>query len=539
RYLASKRGTFLKAGVISGAFCLALACVVTAAQAAPIDPHLQAVAALEQMARARFGNLTAGERCVIDSAPYRNLKWCGPSKDPRDPSNDPANAAEWGASRTVRAKLLEWLMTSPAAVQYVHPSGIGIGGIRVTGPLDLSFLAIPKMVTMINCAVPDGINLSNAVTHGLDFTRDQIGQIEASQAHILGDLLLTYGHYGTLDLFRAKIDGDLNLNGSSFMGGGEMVSVIDANIGGDALFHQQFATDGIVDFRLSTINGSLSFNHARFSGTGRNGLDAGRATIEGILYWVDVAVNHATILGLRHARAATLWDDPNSWPSQNHLLINGFVYGSFGDSSADAAGRLRWLGLEPPGYHAQPFNQLAEVLTTAGRHSEAVQVQIAKRDMRRHFGGLTVAQRAWQLLLKLTIGYGYEPLRALWWIIGFVIAGTVLFALGFRWGLILPTNESAFKSFVDTGEAPAFYPPFNSLVYSLENVVPFVDLFQGIHWRPSSHCASARRRKIFRHSYDPRQVEGAVLRFYLCLHILAGWILWPLFVAGMSGLIHL
>jgi hypothetical protein len=40
---------------------------------------------------------------------------------------------------------------------------------------------------------------------------------------------------------------------------------------------------------------------------------------------------------------------------------------------------------------------------------------------------MSFAQRLWRLALNGIIGYGYRPLRALWWIIGFVILGTLLF----------------------------------------------------------------------------------------------------------------
>ena len=48
---------------------------------------------------------------------------------------------------------------------------------------------------------------------------------------------------------------------------------------------------------------------------------------------------------------------------------------------------------------------------------------IAKEEVVRHDAGLGRMERAWYLMLDVTIGYGYRPLRALWWIAGFVIVG--------------------------------------------------------------------------------------------------------------------
>ncbi len=518
---------------------LAIALDAGVARSAEIDPQAPDVAALEQMARAAFGRLSAAELRMIDFAPHRDLAWIGPSNNRNDPSNDPATAAHWGAGRSIRAPLLAWLLTNPQALRHVHPSGIGLGGARITGPLDLSFMHVGASITLVNCAVSDGINLTYADTRGLDFRRDVIGQVEAARAAVHGDFVLGQGSYATLDLFRAKVDGDLDLSAGHFRGDGQpTVTVVSAAVGGDALFHDGFDSDGMIDFRLSTVGGSLSFNSVRFIGSGATGLNAERARVGGTLYWTDITTTPQTVLDLEDAEVGALWDSPASWPGPGHLMINGLIYKSFGEAPDDADVRLRWLALQPPGYRAQPFNQLAEVLHTGGREVESVAVLIAKRDARRKFGGLTFAERAWQLLLKITVGYGYRPLQALWWILAFVILGTVLFGWGYRAGLVTPTKPRAYESFVSEGGCPKHYPPFNSFVYSLENFLPLVDLHQAEHWRPNPRHTRDHQITLFARRRDLGKVEGSALRIYLWIHILAGWTLTPLFVAGITGLIH-
>src|SRR6267143_3251 len=80
---------------------------------------------------------------------------------------------------------------------------------------------------------------------------------------------------------------------------------------------------------------------------------------------------------------------------------------------------------------------------------------------------------------------GYRPLRALWWILAFVIVGTVFFRWGYDARLIAPTEEGAYEQFVKTGKPPPHYPLFSSFVYALENFLPVVDLHQGTYWRPN------------------------------------------------------
>jgi len=68
------------------------------------------------------------------------------------------------------------------------------------------------------------------------------------------------------------------------------------------------------------------------------------------------------------------------------LAIDGFVYSSFeaypGDSSWEAHTRMRWLAPRPPGFHPQPYRQLARVLRENGDEPGATQVLIAEEDAR-------------------------------------------------------------------------------------------------------------------------------------------------------------
>jgi len=54
-------------------------------------------------------------------------------------------------------------------------------------------------------------------------------------------------------------------------------------------------------------------------------------------------------------------------------------------------------------------------------------VEIARESAITEYGGMPLSQRIWRMALRITIGYGYRPLRALWWILMFVTIGTALF----------------------------------------------------------------------------------------------------------------
>ena len=493
---------------------------------------------LELMAQQKFGGgLSAAERKLVHFAPMRDVPWFGPSDSPDDPGNDAAHAEKWGSERTVRAEFVEWLLTDAHASQLIHPSGLALAAARITGNLDLSYDIVERPLTLIRCYVPEGINLMSAQLQEITLRHSRTGPIFANGTTIHGDAAFMTGDSGPISLMRARIDGTLDLTGSRILGAGEdSVNLVEANVGGDVLFHDGFVTDGIVYARLARIGHDLSFHDVEFQGDGQ--LDAERATISGTFYWVEVKHTPKTVLDLENAHAGAIWDDEASWPAPGNLHINGFVYDEIAGGPADADARLRWLALRPPEWHPQPFRQLAKALGEMGHDEGAIQVRIAKEIDQRRFGNESMLQRAWSLIMQYTIGFGYKPLRALWWIAGFVAIGTILFAWGYRMRVITPTEESAYREFVANGEAPPHYPVFNPFVYSLENFLPVVELHQDKFWRPNPrHLVSGRTTRSGR-MQDPSSLPSRMLRAYLWLHILAGWTITPLLFAGLSGLVR-
>jgi hypothetical protein len=497
----------------------------------------EAAPALITMAQARFGALTGAELRMLRAAPTRELAWASPSKDPEDPLNDVGKAESWGKERTIRAELLAWLLADPEASKLVHPSGVGVAAARITGKLDLSYLAVIHPLTLLDCSIADGIDFSHARVNSIDLRHSWTGTIDGDLSIMQGDLDLRMGRYGSISLFRAEIGGNLDLSFSRLVGDPPLAAALAA-IGGDVVLDNGVETAGLIDLRLAKIGQSLSVNDARFTGRAENGLNAERAMIGGTLYWDDITKTAHTELDLGDVHAGALWDDEQSWPAPGNLYLDGFTYKDFAGGPGDGPARLRWLRLQPRALQAQPqpYHQLAQVLRDAGREEGAVQVEIARENALLTAGRMNTASRLWLEALRVTIGYGYRPLRALWWILGFVLLGTLLFRRGYRSGLITPTEEGAYHAFIETGAPPRHYPPFSSFVYSLENFLPVVDLHQGTYWRPNPyHRARSRRRKVER---SGNTLSARLLRGYLWIHILAGWTITPLLFAGLAGLLR-
>ena len=99
-------------------------------------------------------------------------------------------------------------------------------------------------------------------------------------------------------------------------------------------------------------------------------------------------------------------------------------------------------------------------------------------------------------MLGISVGYGYRPLRAVWFIGLFVLAGWGLFFLGYRRGLIVPTEREAYQSFLyDSTMTPSGYQNFNSFVYSLRAFFHWSNSFSSV-----VVAQSTKSSRIWRHS---------------------------------------
>jgi hypothetical protein len=144
-----------------------------------------------------------------------------------------------------------------------------------------------------------------------------------------------------------------------------------------------------------------------------------------------------------------LQDEPEGWPK--HLDLDGFGYERLGGYGADpeaAIGQrgskwfVDWLARDRP-YTPQPYQQAVKVLRAMGHPEIADDVLYAGRERERN----EAWQRGdyprwfWLSLLSWTIGYGIglRYFRALWWVVGLVLAATIVLRVtgqstAHRWG---------------------------------------------------------------------------------------------------------
>lgn len=369
---------------------------------------------------------------------------------------------------------------------------------------------------------------------------------------------------GAVHLTSAEIGGTLHCLGAQIFNlGGTGLTVHATKIQGDVVLAQavytspdgdqisEFNTSGLVILHLAEIAGSLSLNGARFSGQNENGLLAQNLTVKGTLRWSKVVCGARTKVDLSRATVGMLQDD-DTWPANRRLNLDGFAYGSISNTPLDLRQRLVWLSSQEEGFKPQPYRQLAKVFSETGRESDAKRILIERENQRRHYllrslgqdgqsfwrGALTFIRWCFGSLLRWTIGYGYQPLRALIGVALFVIFGFVVFGSAYMFGFVTPTDKDAYASFVSNGnEPPVYYQPFNAFVYSVETFIPLLQLHQEREWLPNPQRGQPLCRfRLLCHEFYIR--PGNLIRWYLWVHILAGWFFATMLIAGVTGLVR-
>jgi hypothetical protein len=400
-----------------------------------------------------------------------------------------------------------------------------------TPALDANGVEVKGAVSMRNGFKADGgVKLlaakigSNLSCIGGEFTsKTKTPALDTNSAKIEGNVLLRDGFKaeGGVNLVIAKIAGNLECDGGYFVGN-ERVPALNADgakIDGSVYLRKGFKAEGRIVFFNTNVGSNFQLR--------------------------DVQSPEGATISLRYAKVGTLLNDKNSWPREPNLEVDGFSYDQIGDRAfPNAKVQLGWLQRQPRDkFLPQPYEQLAAVLGKMGLEEDAKKVMIAKNEEhRRHLRAPMGRQRFWDWVsfvfewfwykgLGRTIGYGYHPWNA--FLISLVVIGIgwSAFAVGYHSKLITPTGDKAYvvekdgtRRFKKDGKTPQVspdYPKFNAFVYSLETFLPLVKFGIGERWAPNANLGTA----------------GSVLRYYLWIHITAGWVLTTLWLGGLTRLL--
>jgi hypothetical protein len=277
---------------------------------------------------------------------------------------------------------------------------------------------------------------------------------------------------GAVDLTDAEIGGGLCCTGGRFLNRADALLGDRMNVKQSAEFGAGFRAEGSVHLRDARFGADLTFEKAQLAGCGNaRALTLSGANVCGAL-GLSFADEPKGLVDLSRATVG-LFDDQNSrWPQE--VLLNDFVYRTLplGEPGApELADRLAWLRRNG-GYVPQIYRQLASVYRAAGRDGDATTVSIAGEDARlkSYRGAMRPLWRSLGLLFKITVGYGYRPLRVLPWLVGLEAVGSLWLCALDSWGDFVPRWR------VENSEQ------FNPWLYMFDLLVPVASLNQRDPW---------------------------------------------------------
>jgi adhesin HecA-like repeat protein len=391
--------------------------------------------------------------------------------------------AATGEIRLYGASLSANLTVSGGTVR--NPGGTALNLDRATvGVFRGDGLVAEGQVNLMNARIASDFDLTNARLTG-DGGRPVLA---ADGASVDGALVLAGLHAdGEICLRTVQVGQRILLLDSRLANpGGTALRLSRAKVAAD-VFCERMTAAGRVRVAGAAIGGELSFREAKLrNGTGTAldaaALDAGELSLR-------LAEPAEGLVDLRHARVRIFRDDPGTWPSL--LSTDGLTYDAL-EPPLSAQQRLQWLARDPNGHQSRPYEQLAAYYTAAGRSAEARRVMYAGEVILRK--NKTFLPRTWSLLQDVTIGYGYQPWRAVAWLAVLLIAGSITFA-------VEPPPP------LGSGNAPHFNP----VIYSLDLLLPVVDLGQ-------------------KHAFNPAGAE----QWLSYLLMAAGWVLITTVAAGAA-----
>ncbi|WP_135507264.1 hypothetical protein [Roseovarius aestuariivivens] len=518
------------------------------------------------MSRPRFWNLTSAERAVVRGLRTGRVTALGDGMLP---------GVEAGEDRQVRASLIRYLaLGAPGSKRLrLHEHGLQIAAalivsdgqadplIQVTTPgLDLQGCQLEHDLLLANCRFEHVPALRGARIRTLSLEDSHLPGLQADGLEVLGFIFLRgVRATGELCFLRARIGGDFDCEGGRFENaGGDALNADGLEAQGNVNLRRGFEAHGEVRLLRARIDGDLDCEGGRFKNEGGRALSADGAWVAGAFFWREGS-DAKGALGLNATELGHIADDPACWPGAGDLLLNRCRYGAFTGKGISAEERIRWLDLQSPekyghDFWPQPWEQCAKVLREMGHVEDARKVLIAKEERQRAVARARfrrATEGTWREMLCplpwlrdgalwLLLAYGHRPLQALaglavFWLVGFVVFSAAYDRDAFKpnnafvlrspeWAQCADTGErradhaSTLVCYLDQPEA-AGYPKFNGLLYSLDTLVPVVDLEVQDFWVPDERVA-------------------AWARVYLWLHIALGWFLALLAVAGFSGLIR-
>ncbi|MBG0856063.1 oxidoreductase [Streptomyces spinoverrucosus] len=223
--------------------------------------------------------------------------------------DDPHGGHPWGPERTVRARIVCWLLLDGPPALAGRVSALKLTGVQVSGSLDLAGGAVVPYVELRGCRFEQEVLMPEAQFRTVRLVNCSVPRLEAARVHIEGDLHLPRCRFHNgIRLTDAHIGTDLLLNqavvyrdhtGRSIAGDGMTV--------GQDLQAEMLESHGELSLRSANVGVSLSLRGARLRNPyTRLALNAPQLTVERTLYLTPAGVGGPQLAGRTPARGTRI-----------------------------------------------------------------------------------------------------------------------------------------------------------------------------------------------------------------------------------------
>lgn len=453
-----------------------------------------------------------------------------------------------------RCQLVEAPIFLAACIPDIVLRGSGLPGISADGSKVAGSVFLDQGLTAAGEVRWLGAEIGGVfVCTGSKFTNAGGHALSADRMKVTGSVFLDHGFVATgeVRLLGAEIGSVLVCTGGNFTNaGGHALSADSSEVVDSVYLDRGFFATGEVRFPGAKIGGSLTCVKGTFNNPGGSALRVDKVHVTGSVHLREAKIDGA--IRFPAARIGTLEDDEFCW-SAGGSYLDGLRYERIAGKS-DAETRIRWLERQRPDqlnsddWSPQPWEQLIKVLRDMGHPLEATKVAIAKQERMRRAGkvGGPSAQFMHELY-GLVAGYGYRPIYTVGWMLAFWLVAGIYFYFGAQFGYIGPGTpllnspdlsaqiEATCGHRFEVGKViwtscpamPAEYTTFQPFMYSLDLILPLVDLQQESDWAPIVEDPPGNTLGF-----------GAFLRWLMWAEILFGWAMSLMLVAVLGKLVN-
>lgn len=455
--------------------------------------------------------------------------------------------------RLIRASFLQDLLTKRSSAVTVHRHGVHIGHAVVCEPIDLDLAEVSFDVSLMESYFDKDVSLSRSrFRRSLRLDKSIFaGAFDAAGANVAEYFLAPEAQFnkearfdaikvgqmfsleraifcGAVNFDSAEIGGSLTADNAQFIDI-QPTSFFETTVGRDASFCRVLFNGG-ANFTIAHIGGSFFANDSKFTSTEEqvdfSGMKVNRtASFQRTTFEGPARFNWAEIGGIfdvietrfnSDKKATSFWrmkvDEARFVEATfgHRIDLDELTYNKIFAGSPDDL--LDFIGQS--NFNAEVYSELEKYYLRQGSQSLADEVYIAQRRRER---AEHLKEPRWprhslvpnwllprflgSLLLDGLVGYGRRPWLALFWSVGFVMLGWIIFRD--KKNMILQRKEDAQRT-------------YNGFWYSFDLFLPVVQLEEASVWRPKDDYRFA---------------------WYVKLHRIVGWILIPLGLAAITGIV--